>query len=56
MRRHGVSGFSDPTTTPSNPQNYSIALGIGDTFLLVPKTINVNSPAFKHAAKTCNFH
>jgi hypothetical protein len=59
MRSHGVSGFPDPTTRttpPSNPQNYSIAEGTGDLWLLVPSTINVNSPAFTKAAKACNFH
>jgi hypothetical protein len=61
MRAHGVTGFPDPTTTPpANPQDYSIVDGIGGLsgglFLLVPKTINVDSPAFKQAAKTCSFH
>ncbi len=61
MRAHDVSGFPDPTTTPpTNPQDYSIVEGIGAAsgglFLLVPKTIDVNSPAFKDAAKACNFH
>jgi hypothetical protein len=59
MRSHGVSGFPDPTTRttpPSNPQNYSIAEGTGDLWLLVPSTINVNSPAFTKAAKACSFH
>jgi hypothetical protein len=61
MRAHGVTGFPDPTTTaPTNPQDYSIVEGIGGPngglFLLVPKTIDVNSPAFKQAAKTCSFH
>ncbi|HEY3725603.1 MAG TPA: hypothetical protein VGL51_00415 [Solirubrobacteraceae bacterium] len=57
MRSHGVTGFPDPTTTrPTNPQGYSIVQGIADNlFLLVPATINVNSPAFKQAAQTCNF-
>ena len=57
MRSHGVSGFPDPVTRaspPSNPQNYSLAEGIGDLWLLVPSTINVNSPAFTTAAKACN--
>ena len=58
MRKHGVPDFPDPTTTspPSNPRDYSIAEGIGDVFLLVPSRINVNSPAFENAAKTCGFH
>lgn len=59
MREHGVTGFPDPitaTSPPSNPQDYSIAEGIGDLWLLVPSTINVNSPAFKQAANACKFH
>jgi hypothetical protein len=57
MRSHGVTGFPDPTTKPPiNPQDDSLAEGIaGNLFLLVPSTINVNSPAFHQAAKTCNF-
>jgi hypothetical protein len=60
MRAHGVTGFPDPTTTPpGNPQNYSIAEGLGGPnggiFLFVPKTIDVNSPGFKQAAETCYF-
>jgi hypothetical protein len=60
MRAHGVSGFPDPTTTPpTSPKNYSVIEGIGGLngglFLLVPKTIDVNSPAFKQAQKACSF-
>jgi hypothetical protein len=58
MRSHGVSGFPDPvtsTTPPSDPQNYSIAEGTGDLWLLVPNTINPSSPAFTKAAKACKF-
>ncbi len=61
MRAHGVSGFPDPTTTPpTSPQDYSVIEGIGGLsggglFLLVPKTIDVNSPAFKQAQKACSF-
>jgi hypothetical protein len=56
MRSHGVPGFPDPTTRaapPTDPQDYSFAEGIGDVFLLVPITINANSPAFRQAAKSC---
>lgn len=62
MRRHGVPGFPDPTTTPptslqSLRQDYSIAERItGNLFLLVPKMIDVHAPAFKQAAKACDFH
>ena len=56
MRAHGVTGFPDPTTTqPSGPGNFSLALGHDGLFLVVPKTINPNSPAFEQAAKTCHF-
>lgn len=59
MRSHGVSGSPGPVTSrtpPSNPQNYSIAEGAGDLWLLVPSTINPSSPAFIQAAKACKFH
>ncbi len=60
MRSHGVSGFPDPTSkAPTSLQSlgqYSIAEGIGsDLWLLVPNTIDVNSPAFTKAAKACDF-
>ncbi|MBV9802331.1 MAG: hypothetical protein JO130_04050 [Solirubrobacterales bacterium] len=60
MRTHGVTGFPDPATTPpTNPQDYSTVVGFGGPngglFLLVPKTIDVNSPVFEQAAKTCGF-
>lgn len=57
MRGHGVTGFPDPTTTPpTSPQGYSIMEGVASNlFLLVPKTINVASPAFTQAAKACHF-
>jgi hypothetical protein len=58
MRSHGVTGFPDPTATPpTSAQGYSIMEGVASNlFLLVPGTINVNSPAFEQAAKACNFH
>jgi hypothetical protein len=60
MRAHGVSEFPDPTTTPpTSPQNYSLIEGIGGLdgglFLLIPKTIDVSSPAFKQAQNVCGF-
>jgi hypothetical protein len=59
MRGHGVTGFPDPITAtgpPSDPQNYSIAEGVGNLWLLVPSTIDINSPTFEQAEKACNFH
>jgi hypothetical protein len=57
MRSHGVPGFPDPTTKPpTTQQGYSIMEGVASNlFLLVPNTINPNSPAFEQAAKACNF-
>ncbi|HUA46046.1 MAG TPA: hypothetical protein VMA77_12500 [Solirubrobacteraceae bacterium] len=56
MRAHGVTGFPDPTTTPpSSPPGGGIALGHDGVFLIVPSTIDINSPAFKQAATTCHF-
>jgi hypothetical protein len=56
MRAHGVSGFPDPTLgpPPSNPQEFAIAMGSDGVSLLVPKTIDVGSPAFKQAAVACH--
>ncbi len=50
MRSHGVRRFPDPTprtTATASPT-------ASDLWLLVPSTINVNSPAFTKAAKACN--
>lgn len=59
MRAHGVSTFPDPITStapPRNLQDYSIAERMADLQLLVPNTIDLNSPAFKQAGNACNFH
>ena len=58
MRAHGVTGFPDPTTKAPGQGgigNFSIAIGHDGVFLLVPKTIDVASPAFQHAADACGF-
>ena len=58
MRRHGVSGFPDPTLTPPpspNPSKYSIVEDRGGVVLAVPSTINPGSPVFKQAAAACGF-
>ena len=50
MRSHGVSRFPDPTPRTTSTASPTAS----DVWLLVPSTINVNSPAFKKAAKACN--
>jgi hypothetical protein len=56
MRAHGITGFPDPTTTPpSGPGGFSQVIGRDGVFLTVPKTINVNSPAYQRAANVCHF-
>jgi hypothetical protein len=60
MRNHRVSAFPDPiiTATPPaiNPGEYSTAEYGNGMFIGIPRSINVNSPAFEAAEKTCNFH
>jgi hypothetical protein len=56
MRRHGISGFPDPTTSlPSSPAGYSSIADRGGIVLAIPDTINESSPAFKQAAAACGF-
>ena len=58
MRRHGVSGFPDPTLTPPanpSPSSYSILEDRGGVVLAVPSTINPSSPVFTRAAAVCGF-
>ena len=59
MRRHGVSGFPDPTLklpSISNRAQYGIVEDRDGAVLAVPSTINTSSPAFKQAATACGFH
>ena len=70
MRKHGVPGFPDPIATatpparassfdpdkPPKPGKYS-ETGYNNGILIeIPVSIDVNSPAFEAAAKTCNFN
>jgi hypothetical protein len=55
MRKHGISGFPDPTSSlPSNSTPSSAILGNGGYFLAIPKSIDTRSPAFGRAAAACN--
>ncbi|MGA9857592.1 MAG: hypothetical protein WBQ18_06990 [Solirubrobacteraceae bacterium] len=59
MRRHGVSGFPDPTLRPPanpNPADYSILENLGGVVLAVPSTIDTSSPVFRRAGAACGFH
>jgi hypothetical protein len=57
MRAHGISGFPDPQSgaPPSSPSGYSAVLGTPGGFIAIPQSVNVQSPAFQHAAAACNF-
>ena len=57
MRRHGVSGFPDPTEKPPapNPARYSAVVDNDGAVLAVPSTIDTSSPVFKQAASACRF-
>ena len=56
MRKHGISGFPDPSTSPpSSSAGNSGIIGNGGYFLAIPNSIDTDSPAFKQAAAACNF-
>jgi hypothetical protein len=56
MRRHGISAFPDPSTSPPSgpPSGGGIAFGSPGSFLSVPQTI-MQSPGFQQAAAACGF-
>jgi hypothetical protein len=55
MRQHGISDFPDPTLRPPdlNPGEYFEITDYEGVFLLFPATIDMQSPAWKHAAAAC---
>jgi hypothetical protein len=56
MRRHGVTGFPDPSfTPPSGPTGNSLVVDLGGVVLAVPSTINPSSSVFVQAANACHF-
>jgi hypothetical protein len=56
MRKHGISGFPDPSTSPpSNPAGNGAIIRNGGYYLVIPNSIDTSSSAFEQAAATCNF-
>jgi hypothetical protein len=56
MRKHGVSGFPDPTLkAPSSQAGYSAIEDHGGVILAIPSSINPQSPAFQKASQACRF-
>lgn len=56
MRAHGLNNFPDPTfSPPADIADYSIAIGRGGVFILVPKSIDPTTALFQRAAQSCRF-
>jgi hypothetical protein len=59
MRAHGVPGFPDPRTSiPSNPfgaGGAGVISNIEGVIFVFPHTLDMQSPAFVHAAAVCKF-
>jgi len=54
MRAHGVPNWPDPTTNlPSSPNGYSEVINHNGGVFLIPLSIDIQSPAVKHAATAC---
>jgi hypothetical protein len=55
-RKHGVSGFPDPSTSPpSSSAGNSGIIGNGGYYLAIPSSIDASSPVFERAAAASNF-
>jgi hypothetical protein len=60
MRKHGVTGFPDPTVSTDglpdfNPARYGTVEDRDGVIIAIPKSINEQAPTFVAAAKICNF-
>jgi hypothetical protein len=54
IRAHHITGFPDATlSAPYNRGDYSVITSNGVAWLAIPKSIDIQSPAFKHAASAC---
>ncbi len=55
MRKQGISGFPDPSTSPpSSSAGDSGIIGNGWYYLAIPSSIDTSSSVFEHAAAVCN--
>jgi hypothetical protein len=55
MRRHGLSTFPDPMSSPPPPgTGFGLAFGAPGSFIAVPQSM-LDSPAFNQAAARCGF-
>ena len=55
MRAHGVSGFPDPVSSPpANPAGMALAFGRPGAFIVIPQSLDPQSPVFRAAAKLCH--
>lgn len=55
MRKHGISAFPDPTSSPPANRGNSTFVGSGGYYLAIPSSIDAHSPAFEQAAAACRF-
>jgi hypothetical protein len=56
MRAHGIAHFPDPVNSPpASPAGMALAFGRPGAFIVVPQTLDPQSPRFKQAASACHF-
>lgn len=56
MRRHGIAGFPDPTTTVPSLNGFDgVISNIDGVIFVFPSSLDIQSPAFARAAKACGF-
>lgn len=54
MRGHGVPDFPDPVSSPPvNPAGLALAFGRPGAFIVIPDTLDPQSPKFERAARAC---
>lgn len=54
MRTHGITGFPDPVASaPSSGAGMAFGFGRPGAFILIPQSLDPQSPKFKQAAMAC---